>query len=93
MDRRSFVTGLVVGGAVGAGATAVLNQPKKEAEKTVAAPAINKDRVEIAMVSTWPRDFPGLGTGAQRFARNELCLVALDGRSRNCMTNWLANLA
>ncbi|MEL0024945.1 MAG: ABC transporter substrate-binding protein, partial [Alphaproteobacteria bacterium] len=24
---------------------------------------------EIAMVSTWPRDFPGLGTGAQRFAQ------------------------
>ena len=66
MDRRSFVTGLVVGGAVGAGATAVLNQPKKEAAKTVAAPAVNKDRIEIAMVSTWPRDFPGLGTGAQR---------------------------
>ena len=21
------------------------------------------------MVSTWPRDFPGLGTGAQRFAK------------------------
>ena len=69
MDRRSFVTGLVVGGAVGAGATAVLNQPKKEVEKTVAAPAINKDRIEIAMVSTWPRDFPGLGTGAQRTAQ------------------------
>ena len=69
MDRRSFVTGLVVGGAVGAGATAVLNQPKKEAVKTVAAPAVNKDRIEIAMVSTWPRDFPGLGTGAQRTAQ------------------------
>ena len=26
-------------------------------------------RIEIAMVSTWPRDFPGLGTGAQRFAK------------------------
>ena len=23
------------------------------------------------MVSTWPRDFPGLGTGAQRFAERE----------------------
>ncbi len=33
------------------------------------APAIVKDRVEIAMVTTWPRDFPGLGTGAQRFAQ------------------------
>ena len=28
-----------------------------------------KDRLEIAIVTTWPRDFPGLGTGAQRFAK------------------------
>jgi TRAP-type mannitol/chloroaromatic compound transport system substrate-binding protein len=39
------------------------------AASTIAAPAIAKERVEIAMVSTWPRDFPGLGTGAQRFAQ------------------------
>jgi len=39
------------------------------AATTIAAPAIAKERVEIAMVSTWPRDFPGLGTGAQRFAQ------------------------
>ena len=39
------------------------------AASTIAAPAIAKDRLEIAMVSTWPRDFPGLGTGAQRFAK------------------------
>jgi TRAP-type mannitol/chloroaromatic compound transport system substrate-binding protein len=74
MDRRSFVTGLAVGGAVGAGAASLLIKPKeviKEVEvvKEVAAPAIAKERVEIAMVSTWPRDFPGLGTGAQRFAQ------------------------
>ncbi len=36
---------------------------------TLAAPAIAKKRVEVTMVSTWPRDFPGLGTGAQRFAK------------------------
>ena len=35
----------------------------------LATPAIAKDRVEIAMVATWPRDFPGLGTGAQRMAK------------------------
>lgn len=35
----------------------------------VSAPAIAKNRIEINMVSTWPRDFPGLGTGAQRFAQ------------------------
>ena len=42
----------------------------EDAAKAVAeAPAVVKDRVEIAIVSTWPRDFPGLGTGAQRFAQ------------------------
>ena len=68
MDRRSFVTGLAVGGAVGAGAASLLTKPK-EVVKEVAAPAIAAERVEIAMVATWGRDFPGLGTGAQRFAQ------------------------
>ena len=39
------------------------------AKQPIAAPAINTGLVEVAMVSTWPRDFPGLGTGAQRFAK------------------------
>ncbi|MDC1118170.1 TRAP transporter substrate-binding protein [Alphaproteobacteria bacterium] len=70
MDRRSFVTGLAVGGAVGAGAASLLVKPKEvEVVKEVAAPAIAAERVEIAMVATWGRDFPGLGTGAQRFAQ------------------------
>jgi TRAP-type mannitol/chloroaromatic compound transport system substrate-binding protein len=45
---------------------------------TVAAPAIAANRIEITMVSTWPRDFPGLGTGAQRFAESLATLT--DGR-------------
>jgi TRAP-type mannitol/chloroaromatic compound transport system substrate-binding protein len=39
------------------------------AAATLAAPAIAQQRIEIVMVSTWPRDLPGIGTGAQRFAR------------------------
>ena len=42
---------------------------EKKAAAAMEAPAIVKDRVEIAMVTTWPRDFPGLGTGAQRFSQ------------------------
>jgi len=45
---------------------------------TVAAPAIAANQIEITMVSTWPRDFPGLGTGAQRFA--ERLTAMTDGR-------------
>jgi TRAP-type mannitol/chloroaromatic compound transport system substrate-binding protein len=56
MKRREFIkkagAGAIAAGAVIAGAPAV------HAQK----------RVEITMVTTWPRDFPGLGTGAQRFA-------------------------
>ena len=74
MKRREFISGAAVGGVVGIGATAaVMTSMKKAPESKVAdaplaAPAVVMDRVEFAMVSTWPRDFPGLGTGAQRFA-------------------------
>ena len=39
------------------------------AASSLAAPAVAADRVEASMVATWGRDFPGLGTGAQRFAK------------------------
>ena len=57
MKRRDLLKKSVVGlGGVAAGSI-------------ISAPAIAKSRVEVAMVTTWPRDFPGLGTGAQRFAK------------------------
>ncbi|PKP67586.1 MAG: ABC transporter substrate-binding protein, partial [Alphaproteobacteria bacterium HGW-Alphaproteobacteria-8] len=53
MDRRSFIK------AAGAGAAA----------STLAAPAVlAQDKQVVRMVTTWPRNFPGLGTGAQRVA-------------------------
>ena len=57
MKRRQFLT---KGAAGVAGAAAV---------SSFAAPAIAQKRTEMVMVSTWPRDFPGLGTGAQRLAK------------------------
>jgi TRAP-type mannitol/chloroaromatic compound transport system substrate-binding protein len=56
MDRRFFIKG----SGVVAGATAAT---------AFAAPAIAQQRSEMAIVSTWPRDFPGLGTSAQRVAK------------------------
>ena len=65
MKRRDVLKGGVAAAlATGAGA--------------VSAPAIAQNRIEITMVSTWPRDFPGLGTGAQRFA--ERLTAMTDGR-------------
>ncbi len=56
LNRRSFLNKAALGSVAVAGTV-------------LAAPAIAQSRIEINMVSTWPRDFPGLGTGAQRFAK------------------------
>ncbi|MEZ5594527.1 MAG: TRAP transporter substrate-binding protein [Gammaproteobacteria bacterium] len=66
MKRRSFISKA----GVAAGATV--------AASTVAAPAIAQSRKEMVIVSTWPRDFPGLGTSAQRLAQR--ITDATDGR-------------
>lgn len=52
MDRRSFIRA----GAIGTAATAL------------AAPAIAQGNITWRMVTTWPKNFPGLGVGAQRIA-------------------------
>lgn len=52
MDRRSFIRT----GALGATATAL------------AAPAVAQGNTTWRMVTTWPKNFPGLGVGAQRLA-------------------------
>jgi TRAP-type mannitol/chloroaromatic compound transport system substrate-binding protein len=57
MDRRSFIAKA----GVAAGATA--------AATTFAAPAVAQARKEMVIVSSWPRDFPGLGLSAQRHAQ------------------------
>ncbi len=55
MQRRQFLKGAVItAGATGAA--------------TLAAPAIAQAKTDMAIVSTWPRDFPGLGISAQRLA-------------------------
>lgn len=55
MERRKFLTGAAIAGA---GVAAI----------PFAAPAIAQERKEMTIVSTWPRDFPGLGISAQRLA-------------------------
>ena len=55
MDRRTFIKASALGGTAAAAST-------------LAAPAIAQGRITWRMVTTWPRNFPGLGTGAQRVA-------------------------
>lgn len=57
MERRQFLRGAALGGAgIAAGAT-------------LATPAITQQRRELTVVSTWGRDFPGLGLSAQRMMK------------------------
>ena len=55
MKRRSFLTGAAAGGAAGAASA-------------LAAPAIAQTRLRWKLVTCWPRNFPGLGSGSQRIA-------------------------
>src|SRR5690554_3903337 len=67
MKRRDFIAGA----AVGAGAlalTACSSDNGTAASTGAAAPAVQQARITWRMVTTWPRNFPGLGVGAQRLA-------------------------
>ena len=55
MERRKFLKGATLT----AGAAAAT---------TLAAPAVAQGKIDMVIVSTWPRDFPGLGIPAQRLA-------------------------
>jgi TRAP-type mannitol/chloroaromatic compound transport system substrate-binding protein len=52
MERRTFLKSAALAGAA----------------TTLAAPAVAQAKKEVVFVSTWPRDFPGLGLPAQRFS-------------------------
>ena len=54
MDRRKFLK------TAGVGAVAA---------STLAAPAIAKNVKQLKMVTSWPKNFPGLGTAAARIAK------------------------
>ncbi|KPQ07264.1 MAG: TRAP-type mannitol/chloroaromatic compound transport system, periplasmic component [Rhodobacteraceae bacterium HLUCCA12] len=65
MDRRSFLRTSAFGGAAAAATT-------------LAAPAVAQGNMTWRMVTTWPRNFPGLGVGAQRLA--DRITAATDGQ-------------
>ena len=60
IDRRAVLRGAAAAGA--AAAVSACEDPEPD------APAISEGRIEWRMVTTWPRNFPGLGTGAQLLA-------------------------
>jgi TRAP-type mannitol/chloroaromatic compound transport system substrate-binding protein len=77
MKRREFIKKAGLGAATAAAAATGVagligcaKEEEKKPEVKEQAPAVQTQKtIEITMVTTWPRDFPGLGTGAQRFAK------------------------
>jgi TRAP-type mannitol/chloroaromatic compound transport system substrate-binding protein len=69
MKRRAFVKGAATTGAVAGTAVAASSFP---------APAIAQGTMEWRMVTTWPKNFPGLGTGAELLG--QFITNASDGR-------------
>jgi len=71
MKRRDFVSKMSIGALAGTG---LLSACSKKEEKGQEVTTANKTEYKWDMVTTWPKDFPGLGTGANTLARmiNEL---------------------
>ena len=57
MKRRSFITKTAAAGSLFAAAS------------TLAAPAVAQGKRDLKMVTSWPKNFPGLGTAAERIAK------------------------
>ncbi len=67
MKRRDFLKTAAVGSVVAGGALAGCN---RQADDAGAAPAIQTQKTfRWKMVTTWPKNFPGLGTGAEFLAK------------------------
>jgi TRAP-type mannitol/chloroaromatic compound transport system substrate-binding protein len=69
MDRRKFVKTAGIAGLAGtAGVLSACGSKTGTAECTQDSAAATAEAIEWKMVTTWPRDFPGLGTGASHMA-------------------------
>lgn len=58
MKRRNFIKGAALAGAGAVATTASFPMP-----------ALSQGRMEWRMATTWPKNFPGLGVGAERLAK------------------------
>ena len=73
--KRRDVLGAAAAVATGAGIAGVLGQSKdkpKSAQSNasgLSTPVISKNRRELRMATSWPKDFPGLGQMPNRFSK------------------------
>jgi TRAP-type mannitol/chloroaromatic compound transport system substrate-binding protein len=76
MKRRSFLkkSAAVSAGTLAAGAVAACSpspiDPNSGSVKSAAGITQNQRSIELKMVTTWPKNFPGLGTRAVEFAED-----------------------
>lgn len=63
--RRAFVAGAALAAAGAAGAAVSSGQTSG----VTGGPAVLRQRLSLKLVTTWPKNFPGLGTGVERLAR------------------------
>lgn len=70
MKRREFLekAGLVVGTAAATTLLSACGDDAQQAASTTAAPTAPAETIKWKMVTTWPKNFPGLGTGANNLA-------------------------
>ena len=67
MDRRKFVTGV----AVGAGAAALAAcDGESDTATSGAAPAVARRKRELKLVTSWQKNYPGLGVAPERIANH-----------------------
>ena len=66
MRRRDFVSKMGIGALA---STGLLSACSKKENKGQEVKAATKTEYKWDMVTTWPKDFPGLGTGANTLAR------------------------
>jgi TRAP-type mannitol/chloroaromatic compound transport system substrate-binding protein len=82
IDRRKFLKAAGTAGAVGAATLVAGCSDDASDECGAGAPAVLRKKRSLKMVTTWPKNFPGIGTGAERLARRitELTDGSLDVR-------------
>ena len=69
MDRRKFVKTAGIAGLAGtAGVLAACGKSPDTSDCAQGSADVPAEAIEWKMVTTWPRDFPGLGTGAAHLA-------------------------
>lgn len=74
MKRRNFLTGTLALGAAGAVSAC---GPNGDGAAVNGAPAVLRKKRTLKMVTSWPKNFPGLGMSAERWA--ERISAATDG--------------